>query len=83
MALAGNMTFIGLMIPHVVRGIAGSDYRFVIPLSATIGAIAMVLADTAARTMNAPFETPVAAIIAVIGLPFFLFVVRKQGRGFS
>ncbi|MES0857413.1 iron ABC transporter permease [Geobacillus sp. G4] len=82
-AIAGNITFIGLMIPHLVRGITGADYRFVIPLSATGGAVAMVLADTAARTIHAPFETPVAAIIAVIGLPFFLFVVRKQGRGFS
>ncbi|ALA70558.1 iron ABC transporter [Geobacillus stearothermophilus 10] len=82
-AIAGNITFIGLMIPHLVRAIAGADYRFVIPLSATVGAGAMVLADTAARTIHAPFETPVAAIIAVIGLPFFLFVVRKQGRGFS
>ncbi|KAF6509319.1 ABC-type Fe3+-siderophore transport system permease component [Geobacillus stearothermophilus] len=82
-AIAGNITFIGLMVPHLVRAIAGADYRFVIPLSATVGASAMVLADTAARTVNAPFETPVAAIIAVIGLPFFLFVVRKQGRGFS
>ncbi|MED4301565.1 iron ABC transporter permease [Geobacillus stearothermophilus] len=82
-AIAGNITFIGLMIPHLVRRIAGADYRFVIPLSATVGAIAMVLADTAARTIHAPFETPVAAIVAVIGLPFFLFVVRKKGRGFE
>ncbi|KFL17502.1 iron ABC transporter [Geobacillus stearothermophilus] len=82
-AIAGNITFIGLMIPHLVRRIAGADYRFVIPLSAAIGASAMVMADTAARTIYAPFETPVAAIIAVIGLPFFLFVVRKKGRGFG
>ncbi|MED5074939.1 iron ABC transporter permease, partial [Anoxybacillus geothermalis] len=82
-AIAGNITFIGLMIPHLVRAIAGADYRFVIPLSAAIGASAMVMADTAARTIYAPFETPVAAIIAVIGLPFFLFVVRKKGRGFG
>ncbi|KYD26593.1 MULTISPECIES: iron ABC transporter permease [Geobacillus] len=82
-AIAGNITFIGLMIPHLVRAIAGADYRFIIPLSATVGAAGMVVADTAARTINAPFETPVAAIVAVIGLPFFLFVVRKKGRGFE
>ncbi|ASS97683.1 MULTISPECIES: FecCD family ABC transporter permease [Geobacillus] len=82
-AIAGNITFIGLMIPHLVRAIAGADYRFIIPLSAAIGASAMVMADTAARTIYAPFETPVAAIIAVIGLPFFLFVVRRKGRGWE
>jgi iron complex transport system permease protein len=79
-ALAGNITFVGLMVPHIVRALVGTDYRFVIPISATIGAILMLLADTAGRTMNAPFETPVAAIIAVLGLPFFLFIVRKGGK---
>ncbi|ANU14523.1 ABC-type Fe3+-siderophore transport system permease component [Planococcus halocryophilus Or1] len=81
-ALAGNMAFIGLMIPHIIRAIVGTDYRFIIPMSAVAGAIFMLLADLIGRTINAPFETPVAAIIAILGLPFFLIIVRKGGKAF-
>lgn len=79
-ALVGNMTFIGLMVPHIVRAIVGTDYRFILPMSAIVGASFMLLADTIGRTINAPYETPIAAIVAVIGLPFFLFVVHKGGK---
>ncbi len=82
-ALAGNMAFIGLMVPHIVRYITGTDYRYIIPMSAIVGAIFMLFADTLGRTLNAPFETPVAAIVAIIGLPFFLLIVRKGGHEFS
>ncbi|PGC10464.1 iron ABC transporter [Bacillus toyonensis] len=82
-ALVGNMAFIGLMIPHMVRPIVGPDYRFIIPMSAIAGASFMLLADTIGRTINAPYETPVAAIVAIVGLPFFLFIVRKGGKTFS
>lgn len=80
-ALVGNLTFLGLMIPHIVRGIVGTDYRFVVPMSAIGGASFMLIADTLGRTINAPYETPVAAIVAVVGLPFFLFVMRKGRLG--
>ncbi|HLT55075.1 MAG TPA: iron ABC transporter permease [Bacillota bacterium] len=82
-ALVGNMTFIGLMIPHIVRALVGTDYRFILPMSAIVGAIFMLFADTLGRTLNAPYETPVAAIVAIIGLPFFLTIVRKGGRALS
>ncbi|AUD15152.1 MULTISPECIES: iron ABC transporter permease [Planococcus] len=82
-ALAGNLAFIGLMIPHIVRVIVGSDYRFIIPMSAVTGAIFMLLADLFGRTVNAPFETPVAAVVAMLGLPFFLLIVRKGGGAFT
>lgn len=82
-ALAGNMAFIGLMVPHVVRAIVGTDYRYIIPMSAIAGAVFMLFADTLGRTINAPYETPVAAIVALIGLPFFLLIVRKGGKAFS
>lgn len=82
-ALVGNMVFIGLMVPHMVRAIVGTDYRFIIPMSAIGGAILMLLADTLGRTINAPYETPVASIIAIMGLPFFLFIVYKGGKTFS
>lgn len=82
-ALVGNMAFIGLMVPHIVRAIVGTDYRFIIPMSAITGATFMLFADTLARTINSPYETPVAAIVAMIGLPFFLFIVHKGGKAFS
>ncbi|RBP88401.1 iron complex transport system permease protein [Cytobacillus firmus] len=82
-ALVGNMAFIGLMVPHIVRAIVGTDYRFILPMSALTGAAFMLLADTLGRTINAPYETPAAAIIAVMGLPFFLFIVHKGGKAFS
>ncbi|WP_430789728.1 FecCD family ABC transporter permease [Virgibacillus flavescens] len=82
-ALVGNMVFIGLMVPHVVRGIVGTDYRSIIPMSAIVGATFMLLADTLGRTIHAPYETPVAAIVAIMGLPFFLIIVRKGGNMFA
>lgn len=78
-ALVGNMAFIGLMVPHIVRAMVGTDYRFIIPMSAMTGASFMLLADTLGRTIHSPYETPVAAIVVVMGLPFFLFIVRKGG----
>jgi len=71
------------MVPHIVRSVVGTDYRFVLPMSAIIGAAFMLLADTVARTINAPYETPVAAVVAIMGLPFFLYIVRKGGRSFT
>lgn len=82
-ALVGNLAFVGLMIPHLVRIFAGTDYRSILPLSAVFGAALMIIADTLGRMLNAPLETPVAAIVAVLGLPFFLFIVRKGGKGLS
>ncbi|MFJ8236419.1 FecCD family ABC transporter permease [Ureibacillus sp. NPDC094379] len=82
-ALVGNMVFIGLMVPHIVRAIVGTDYRFILPMSAIVGATFMLFADTIGRTIYAPYETPVVAIVAVFGLPFFLIIVRKGGRMFS
>ncbi|WP_035512993.1 FecCD family ABC transporter permease [Halalkalibacillus halophilus] len=82
-ALVGNLVFIGLMIPHIVRWIIGTDYRMIIPMSVIVGATFMLVADTAARTLNAPYETPLAAITSFIGLPFFLYIIHKGGRTFS
>ncbi|MBO0958479.1 iron ABC transporter permease [Neobacillus sp. MM2021_6] len=82
-ALVGNMAFIGLMVPHIVRAIVGTDYRFIIPMSAITGATFMLFADTVGRTIHAPYETPVVAIVATLGLPFFLIIVRKGGHTFS
>lgn len=80
-ALAGNLIFVGLMVPHLARTLVGIDYKRIIPVSAIMGAIFMLAADTVARVVNAPFETSVAAIVAVLGIPFFLFIVNKGGKG--
>lgn len=82
-ALAGNLTFIGLIVPHIVRRFTGNDYKFIIPVSILIGASFMLLADTLSRTINMPYETPIFAITAIIGLPFFLFIIFKEGKLYS
>lgn len=79
-ALVGNLAFVGLMIPHIARKIIGSDYKKILPMSVLVGGIFMVLADLVGRTINAPFETPISAIVAVLGLPFFLLIVHKGVR---
>ncbi|MDH6425893.1 iron ABC transporter permease [Paenibacillus sp. FSL R7-0048] len=82
-ALIGDMAFVGLMIPHIVRKIVGTDYRYILPISVFTGASFMLLADTIGRTIHAPYETPIVAVVAMLGLPFFLFVVRKGGQTLS
>ncbi|CAH0343872.1 iron ABC transporter permease [Bacillus sp. CECT 9360] len=79
-SLVGPIAFVGLMVPHIVRFLVGTDYRWIIPCSAIFGSILMVLADTVARTVNAPFETPLGAIVSLVGFPFFLYLARKRGR---
>lgn len=80
-SIAGTVGFIGLVIPHISKKVMGMDYRWVLPSSAIFGALLLVIADIAARTINIPYETPVGALTALIGVPFFLFLARKEGRG--
>lgn len=80
-SLAGPIGFIGLVIPHITRSLVGIDYRFIIPVSAVLGGLLLVIADIGARAINPPFETPVGAITAMIGVPFFLFLARRERRG--
>ena len=80
-SVAGSIGFIGLVIPHVTRFLVGVDYRWIIPCSAILGAILLIYADIAARLVNAPFETPVGAITAIIGVPFFLYLARRERSG--
>ncbi|KPC77271.1 ferrichrome ABC transporter permease [Thermoactinomyces vulgaris] len=79
-SIAGAIAFVGLMVPHMVRFLVGTDYRWIIPCSAIFGGVLMVLADTAARLVNAPYETPVGAIVSMVGVPFFLYLARRGGR---
>ena len=79
-ATVGAIGFIGLIIPHIVRYLVGVDYRWIIPTSAVLGGLLVVVADIGARMVNPPFETPIGAIIALIGVPFFLYLARRKGR---
>jgi iron complex transport system permease protein len=65
-------------VPHVMRMIFGSDHRILIPASAFGGAIALVIADTLARTIAAPSELPVGAITAIAGAPLFIYLLRRR-----
>jgi iron complex transport system permease protein len=77
-SVVGAVSFVGLIIPHIARFLVGVDYRRLIPFSAVLGALLLVLADLGARVLNPPFETPVGAVIALIGVPFFLYLARRQ-----
>jgi iron complex transport system permease protein len=77
-AASGSVGYVGLIVPHLVRLSVGSDNRLVVPFSAVAGAIFVVLADTAARTLIAPRELPVGAITALIGAPLFIYLLRKS-----
>ena len=78
-ALAGKIAFIGLIVPHITRFIVGQDYRWVIPCSAVIGGIFLVLCDMISRFINYPFETPVGVVTALFGVPYFLYLIKKRG----
>lgn len=82
-SLVGSIAFVGLIIPHIVRFLVGTDYRWIIPCSAMFGSIFMVLADTMARMVNPPYETPMGAVVSIIGVPFFLYLARRGGRKFT
>lgn len=79
-AVVGSVGFIGLIIPHLTRFLVGVDYRSIIPCSAILGSLLVVFADLAARMINPPYETPIGALIALIGVPFFLYLARKERR---
>jgi iron complex transport system permease protein len=79
-SVVGAVGFVGLIIPHLTRYMVGVDYRWIIPCSAVLGSLLVVFADLAARMINPPYETPVGALIAIIGVPFFLYLARKERR---
>ena len=79
-ALGGLISFTGLIIPHILRMILGPDHVRLLPATALAGALFLLMADTAARTVIAPAELPVGVLTAFIGGPFFLFLLRKARR---
>lgn len=79
-SVSGAIGYVGLLVPHAMRLLFGSDYRMLIPASALGGAIAVVLADTLARTIVAPTELPVGAVTAMAGAPLFIYLLRRRLR---
>lgn len=79
-AFSGVISFVGLMIPHIVRMVAGGDYRRVLPLSALLGAIFLVLADTLARLIIPPQDIPIGIITGLMGGVFFLLLLRRNSQ---
>jgi len=81
-SVSGLIGFVGIIVPHTVRLIAGTSYRLIVPLSILYGAAFLILADIVARTAAAPEEIPIGVITALIGAPFFLVVLRSSSRSF-
>ena len=79
-AFVGTIGFVGIIVPHAVRLVWGPDHRFLLPLSVLSGAIFLILADIIARTILSPAEVPIGVITAIIGAPFFLYLLRRRKR---
>lgn len=78
-ATSGAIAFVGLIVPHAARLLAGADHRRVLPVSALLGAVFLQLVDVAARTVAAPQELALSIVTAVFGVPFFLWLLRRRG----
>lgn len=79
-SVAGNIVFVGLVVPQIAKGIVGADYKYIIPSSLVLGSLLLVYSDILSRMINPPYETPVGSITALIGVPVFIYLVRKETR---
>ncbi|SHJ29254.1 iron complex transport system permease protein [Hespellia stercorisuis DSM 15480] len=79
-AIAGAISFLGLIVPHIGRILVGSDHKVLVPFSALAGALTFLLADTLGRTIAAPYEVSAAVIMSVIGGPFFILLLRRSTK---
>lgn len=77
-SVVGLLGFVGLVVPHAARLLIGSDYRYLLPASALLGMGVVMVSDTLARTMLSPVELPVGVIMAFVGAPFFLYLLRRE-----
>jgi iron complex transport system permease protein len=82
-SLGGLIGFVGLIVPHLARLIAGPDHVRLFPITVLMGAAFLVLTDTLARTILAPSELPVGILMAFVGGPFFLYLLRRTKRGYA
>ena len=79
-AFAGLISFVGLIVPHLLRLIIGANHRYLLPCSALLGAILLTAADLTARTVVAPAEMPIGVLTAIAGAPFFLWLLLRDNR---
>lgn len=78
-ALVGKIAFVGLVIPNITRMLVGHDYKYIIPYSLIGGAFFLALCDLLSRYIQYPFETPIGTVTAIIGVPFFLYMIKTKG----
>ncbi|MEG0295756.1 MAG: iron ABC transporter permease [Clostridium sp.] len=79
-SVAGNIIFVGLIVPQISKIIVGSDYKYIIPTSLVLGSVLLVYSDIIARMINPPYETPIGSLTALLGVPMFIYLVRKDTR---
>ncbi len=79
-SVSGGIGFIGIVVPHILRQLIGPDHRYLIPCSALLGAALLIFADTFARLIVAPAELPIGIVTALVGAPFFLWILIKNGE---
>lgn len=80
-ALAGKIGFVGLIVPHIVRFLTGVNYKWIIPCSGIVGALFLALCDVLSRFLNYPYEMPIGVVTSLLGVPFFLYLIRSRGDG--
>ncbi|MDY0395254.1 iron ABC transporter permease [Virgibacillus halophilus] len=78
-AMAGKVAFVGLLVPHMTRYLIGNDYRWIIPSAGLLGGIFLLSADLVSRFLNSPFETPISVVTSFIGVPFFIYLIKRNG----
>ncbi len=82
-AISGLVGFVGLVVPHIVRLVVGPDHRLLLPAAVVSGAIFLVLADLVARMVLAPSEVPLGVVTALVGAPFFIYLLRRNKREYT
>ncbi len=79
-SVAGNIVFVGLIVPQIAKVIVGADYKYIIPSSMILGSVLLVYSDILARMINPPYETPIGSLTALLGVPMFIYLVRKDKK---
>ena len=82
-AIIGPISFLGLIVPHIARLLAGSNHKVLIPYSIVLGAFTLLLADTVGRTIAAPYEISASIIMSVVGGPFFIILLRRSRKSYG
>ncbi|WP_455543344.1 FecCD family ABC transporter permease [Intestinibacter sp.] len=77
-SVAGNIVFVGLIIPQIVKKLVGVDFKYIIPCSFVLGSVLIVYSDIISRLINPPYETPIGSLTALLGVPVFIYLIRKE-----